>query len=177
MTKPGLRNVVLSAAMGALALVLPMAFHSVGLGSRFLPLLQPLLILGLLVPPGWAMATAALIPWVSSLMTGMPPLYPPVAAVLSVEAAVAAGAAALIYRQGRGPLWAAVIAAVAASRLAGLGLSYALASAFHLPPAFASLAMLGQSLPGVALMLVVAPAVALWARRRGGPLFGPGGDG
>lgn len=176
MTKTTLRNAVLSAAMGALALVLPMAFHAVGLGSRFLPLLQPLLILGLLVSPGWAVSTAALMPWVSSLMTGMPPLYPPVAAVLSVEAGVSAGLAAAIYRQGRGPLWIAVMAAVAASRLAGFGLSYVLASAVNLPPAFASAAMLVQSLPGVALMLAAAPAAATWARRRGGPLFERGGE-
>lgn len=162
--------------MGALALVLPMAFHAVGLGSRFLPLLQPLLVLGFLVSPGWATATAALIPWVSSLLTGMPPLYPPVAAILSVEAAVAAGLAAVIYRQGRGSLWGALAAAVTASKLAGFGLSYILATAFDLPAAFASAAMLVQGLPGVALMLAVAPAAALWARRRGGPLFGPGGD-
>jgi len=176
MTKATLRNAVLSSALGALALVLPMAFHAVGLGSRFLPLLQPLLVLGFLVSPGWAVATGAAVPWVSAFMTGMPPVYPPVAAVLSVEGAAAGGLAALIYRQGRGPLWAALVAAVAASRLAGFALSYALAAAFGLPASFASLAMLIQSLPGAALMLAVAPAVALWARRRGGPLFGPGGD-
>lgn len=172
MTKATLRNVVLSAAMGALALALPMAFHAAGLGSRFLPLLQPLLILGFLVTPRWAFATGALMPWISALMTGMPPIYPPVAAVLSVEGAMVAGVAALIYRRGRGSLWIALLASVAASRLSGFALSYLLASAFDLPPAFASLAMLVQSLPGVALMLTVAPAVVLWTRRRGGPLFG-----
>jgi hypothetical protein len=162
--------------MGALALVLPMAFHATGLGNRFLPLLQPLLILGFLASPRWAFCTGGLIPWVSALITGMPTLYPPVAAVLSVEGAVASGVAALIYRRGRGSIWIALIAAVTAGRISGFVLSYLLASAFHLPPAFASLAMLVQGLPGVALMLVAAPAVAMWARHRGGPLFGSGGE-
>ncbi len=172
MNKSTLRDVVLSAAMGALSLALPAAFHAVGLGSRFLPLLQPLLVLGFLVSPGWAVATGALMPWVSALLTGMPPLYPPVAAVLSIEGAVIGGVAAAIYRRGRGPLWPALLLAIIASRAAGVASSYALAGWFGLPAAFASLASLVQGLPGVALMLVAAPAVVVWARRREGPLFG-----
>jgi hypothetical protein len=172
MTKATLRDVVLSAAMGALALALPAAFHVVGLGNRFLPLLQPLLILGLLASPGWAIATGALMPLVSALAVGMPPLYPPVAAVLSVEGAVLAGVASLIHRNGKGAFWPALIGGVIASRAAGFLCSYALARAFGLPAAFASAATLVQGLPGVALMLVAAPPVIYWTRRRGGPLFG-----
>ncbi len=172
MNKSTLRDVVISAAMGALSLALPAAFHAVGLGSRFLPLLQPLLILGFLVSPAWALATGALMPWVSALLTGMPPLYPPVAAVLSIEGAIIGGVAAAIYRRGRRPLWPALLLAILAGRAAGMASSYALARWFGLPAAFASLASLVQGLPGVALMLVAAPAVVIWARRREGPLFG-----
>jgi hypothetical protein len=171
MTKAALRDIVLSAVMGALALALPAAFHAVGLGSRFLPLLQPLLLLGFLVSPGWAIATGALMPWVSALATGMPPLYPPVAAVLSVEGAVLAGVASLVYRRGKGRLWPALICAVIAGRAAGVALSYLLARWFDLPAAFASLAVLLQGLPGTILMFAAAPAVVYWTRRRGGPLF------
>lgn len=172
MTKSALRNVVLSSIMGALALALPMAFHAVGLGSRFLALLQPLLILGFLVSPGWAVATAAAMPWVSALSTGMPPIYPPVAAVLSIEGTVLAGVASLIYRRGNGPFWPALICAVVAGRAAGVAASFILARWFDLPAAFASVAVLIQGLPGTALMLAAAPAVVFWTRRRGGPLFG-----
>jgi hypothetical protein len=172
MTKSALRNVVLSSVMGALALVLPMAFHAVGLGSRFLPLLQPLLILGFLVSPGWAVATAVAMPWVSALSTGMPPIYPPVAAVLAVEGAVLAGVASLIYRSGNGPFWPALICAVVAGRATGVAASFILARWFDLPAAFASVAVLIQGLPGTALMLAAAPAVVFWTRRRDGPLFG-----
>jgi hypothetical protein len=172
MSKSTLRDIVLSAVMGAMSLALPAAFHAVGLGSRFLPLLQPLLILGFLASPGWALSTGALMPWVSALLTGMPPLYPPVAAVLSIEGAVIGGVAAVVYRRGRGRIWPALLLAILASRAAGLALSYALAKWFHLPAAFASLASLIQGLPGVALMLIAAPAVVAWTRRREGPLFG-----
>ena len=42
MTNGKLRTMVVSAAMAALALTLPVAFHMVGLGSKFLPMLLPL---------------------------------------------------------------------------------------------------------------------------------------
>jgi len=66
---------VVSAAMAALALILPIAFHAVGLGSQFLPMLLPLLLNGFLVPLPWALLTGATVPIISSFMTGMPPTH------------------------------------------------------------------------------------------------------
>ncbi len=48
-----LRWMVLNAVIMALGLTLPMVFHAVGLGSRFLPMLLPLLLNGFLSPLGW----------------------------------------------------------------------------------------------------------------------------
>ena len=81
----------------ALGLTLPVVFHAVGLGSKFLPMLLPLLLNGFLSPLGWALFTGAVTPLTSALVTGMPPLYPPVAAVMSVECMVLAGVARLVY--------------------------------------------------------------------------------
>jgi len=50
-----LRAMVISAIMAAMGLVLPIAFHAVGLGGKFLPMLLPLLLNGFLVPLPWAM--------------------------------------------------------------------------------------------------------------------------
>lgn len=164
-----LRAMVISAAMGALALVLPVVFHAVGLGSKFLPMLLPLLLNGFLSPPGWAMLTGAIVPWISALATGMPPLYPPVAAVMSLEGA-ALGLCASLLSHRRVPLWLSVPAAVAAGRGVMFAATWAAAKTFDLPPAFAATAFLVQGLPGVALQLAVVPAaVAAW-RRREGPL-------
>jgi len=159
---------VISAAMGALALALPVAFHAVGLGSRFLPMLLPLLVNGYLSRWGWAAATAALIPWVSALATGMPPLYPPVAAIMSAEGFVLATAAAATRRL---PLVASVAIAVACGRAAALGGAWLAAAWLDLPPGFASLAMLAQGLPGVVLQLVVTPLAVEALRLRGGVLL------
>jgi hypothetical protein len=167
-TPADLRSMVMSAAMGALALALPVAFHAVGLGSRFLPMLLPLLVNGYLSRWGWAAATAALIPWVSALATGMPPLYPPVAAIMSAEGVALATAAAATRKL---PLMASVAIAVACGRAAALGGAWLAAKWLGLPPGFASLAMLAQGLPGVVLQLVVTPLAVAALRRRGGVLL------
>ncbi|MCS7044070.1 MAG: hypothetical protein NZR01_14885 [Bryobacteraceae bacterium] len=163
-----LRSLVISAAMGALALALPAAFHAVGLGSRFLPMLLPLLVNGYLSRWPWAAATGLLIPWISALATGMPPLYPPVAAIMSLEGFVLASAAAATRRL---PLPVSVPMAVLAGRAAALAGAWTAAAWLDLPPAFASLAMILQGLPGVVLQLLVTPVAVAALRRRGGLLF------
>lgn len=162
-----LRPMVISAAMAALALVLPVAFHAVGLGSKFLPMLLPLLLNGFLTPWRWAVMTGLLAPWISALATGMPPLYPPVAAILSAEGAVLGGLAAAIYARGRRSVWLALIPAVAAGRGVSFGLTWLVAVALGLPPAPAAVAGTLQGMPGVALQLVTVPLVlrALGGRR------------
>jgi len=157
-----LRAMVISAVMAALALTLPPAFHAVGLGSKFLPMLLPLLLNGFLSPVGWAAGTGLLIPWVSAFATGMPPLYPPVAAVVS---------AASLYRGGGRSLWVALGPAVIAGRLVAFSLTWILARAFGLPPAVSAVAATVEGLPGVALQLAVVPAVLHVVSRRPGLLL------
>ncbi len=159
---------VISAAMGALALALPVAFHAVGLGSRFLPMLLPLLINGYLSRWPWAVATGLLIPWISALATGMPPLFPPIAAIMSLEGAVLAAAAAATSRL---PLPVSAALAIAAGRATALAATYAAAYWLDLPPGFASLALLVQGLPGVVLQWIVTPLAVAALRRRGGLLI------
>jgi hypothetical protein len=167
-----LHAMILSAAMAALALVLPMAFHAVGMGNRFLPMLLPLLLNGFLVPLPWAVLTGALVPLISSLATGMPPLYPPVALSMALEGAVLGGVAAAIYRRRRSRLWWALPAAIVLGRLTALVSTWVLARAFGLPAGVASAAMLIKGIPGVLLQLTVVPmAVASISRRRG--VFNP----
>ena len=166
MRRETLRLLVLNALVTALALVLPPAFHAVGLGSRFLPLLLPLLVNGFLSPLHWAVLTGALAPLLSAVATGMPPLYPPVALVLSLEGMMLGGVAAALYRAAGRRVWPALIAAVASGRAVAFLLSWVLAKPFGLPPAMTGVALILQGLPGVALQLAVVPLVVRAARAR-----------
>jgi hypothetical protein len=167
-SKTRLRSMVISAAMGALALVLPVVFHMLGLGSRFLPMLLPLLMNSCLSSWRWALGTGLAVPWISALATGMPPVYPPVAAVMSLEAAVMATGAALTRRM---PVFWSVSLTVLCGRLAAFGGAWTLARLFGLPPAFSSAAILIQGLPGVALQVAVVPLLLTRLARREGNLF------
>lgn len=66
------RKSVLTAVMVALCVVLPGAFHSVGLGSTFAPMHIPVLMCGLLCGSGYGLACGLVGPVLSSLITGMP---------------------------------------------------------------------------------------------------------
>jgi hypothetical protein len=166
-----LRAMVVSAIMAAMALVLPIAFHAVGLGSKFLPMLLPLLLNGFLVPLPWAVLTGALVPLLSAVATGMPPLYPPVALAMSLEGAVLGGVAAAIYRGRQRRLWVALIAAILLGRSVSLVSTWLMARLFHLPARLTTAASFLEGLPGVLLQLAVIPLVVRHAARRRGPLF------
>lgn len=66
------RRSVLTAVFVAMCVVLPSAFHSVGLGSTFAPMHIPVLMCGLLCGGGYGLACGLIGPVLSSLITGMP---------------------------------------------------------------------------------------------------------
>lgn len=167
---------VASAVMAALALILPVAFHAVGLGSNFLPMLLPLLLNAFLSSTGWAVFTAVLVPWISAFATGMPPVYPPVALVMSAEAGCMALVAGIMYRVGKKRVWPALIAAIAIDRVTSFLLTLALSSRFGLPARVVAIGSFVHGLPGIALQLAVIPFVLKGLSRRRSVLFN-GDDG
>ena len=166
-----LRGMVTSAVMAALGILLPMAFHAVGLGSKFMPMVLVLMQNGFLSPLPWAMLTGAVVPIASGLMTGMPPLYPPYCVVMSGEMAVASGLAAILYRATKRRIWPALLTTIVFDRAASIALTYVLAGKFGLPPRVVSIASFAQGLPGIALQLTVIPLVVSALARRRGMLF------
>lgn len=166
-----LRGMVLSASMAALGLILPIAFHAAGLGSKFMPMVLVLMLNGFISPLPWAMLTGAIVPLASSVLTGMPSLYPPFCLIMSVEMAVVAGLAAGIYRLTKRRIWPALITAIVFDRVISITLTYALAGKFGLPPRFLTLASFAQGLPGIALQLTVIPLVVRTLSTRRGILF------
>ena len=68
------RRLVMSALCVALGLVLPLAFHAVpNAGQVFLPMHIPVLLCGLICGPVYGLVCGALTPFLSSVLTGMPP--------------------------------------------------------------------------------------------------------
>jgi len=91
--------------------------------------------------------------------------------IMSCEAAVMAAVAAVTYRATRPRVWPALILAILSDRATSFALTWWLAGRFGLPAALSSWGTLAQSLPGVALQLVVVPVVIQMLSRRPGILF------
>lgn len=67
-----IKKLCLTAVFIALCVVLPMAFHSVGLGSTFSPMHIPVLMCGLICGGGYGLVCGLVGPLLSSMITGMP---------------------------------------------------------------------------------------------------------
>lgn len=165
--RPPVYDLVLGGLYLALALVLPMVFHLVGAGPVFLPMHIPVFLAGFTVSPGTAAFVGLAAPLLGSVLTGMPPLSPPVAQGMAFELAVYGLVTALLYRATRRIYLSWAVAAVAGR------LSYGLAGALVLPlfgfegiPVFYPLtAGLVTGLPGLALQAVLVPSVVYVVER------------
>jgi hypothetical protein len=162
------RELAYCGVFGAAALLFPVLFHVLQLGRLFMPMYLPLVALAFFVRPRAAAATALATPMLSGALTGMPPFYPPVAVLMSLELALTALVlSALNRRFPRLNPWLLLAPVLVGGRCLYVGLVYAFARVVELPAAFVAGASLLSGWPGVVLMLVVIPPLALrFARRK-----------
>lgn len=161
------RELAWGGMFGAAALLLPMVFHVIHLGSVFMPMYLPLVALAFFVGPATAATTAFAVPLISGALTGMPPFYPPVAPVMSIElAAVCAAIAAVRSRRPDTNEWAVLVPALIAGRALNVALVYVAASLMNLPERFLAGLSLASGWPGLLLILVVVPPLVRGAGRR-----------
>ncbi|CCL50720.1 ECF transporter S component [Clostridioides difficile] len=79
------KNIIMSALFIAFGTVLPFLFHIVNLsGKIFLPMHLPVLIAGILLDKKSGLIVGMVTPFISSLITGMPILFP-VAFIMTFE--------------------------------------------------------------------------------------------
>ena len=110
-------KLVLTSLFIACGLLLPLAFHTFGMGGRtFLPMHIPVFMGGLLL--GWlpGFIIGALTPLLSCLLTGMPPLIPSLPMMI-VELALFGLVAGYLYCDKRQNIYLALISAMVAGRL------------------------------------------------------------
>ena len=69
-----IKRIVICAMCIALCYVLPVAFHSIGLGSALSPMHIPVLLCGMVCGGGYGALCGILGPVLSSLLSGMPPM-------------------------------------------------------------------------------------------------------
>ena len=110
-------KLILTSLFIACGLLLPLAFHSFGMGGRtFLPMHLPVFMGGLLL--GWlpGLIIGALTPVLSSLLTGMPPLIPSLP-MMFVELALFGLVSGYLYHDKHKNIYFALITAMIVGRL------------------------------------------------------------
>jgi hypothetical protein len=160
------RELAYAGLFGAAAIVLPSIFHLVQLGHLFMPMYLPLMALPFFVRWGMAGLTALVVPMLSAVITGMPPLMPPVAPVMAAELCFMAASLAVVRHRWPSASPALLLAPVlVAGRFLNAGLMYAAARQLDLPERVAAGISFVAGWPGLILMMVVIPPIAFLARR------------
>ncbi len=146
----------------ALGLGFPWVIHVAGagqIGQFLLPMFLPIVGGAFFLPFGAAAFAGAATPFLSSILTGMPPLAPPIGPIMMVELAAMAGTVVLVYQKLRANVWVSIASAVIVDRIILAFLAAGLGKMLKLPPAMTTWGILVAGIPGMVLLFVVLPPV------------------
>lgn len=164
-----------AAVFSVLGIVFPVLFHMAGAGQVFLPMYLPLAAGAFLLGPGSAAMTGLCVPLASSVLTGMPVMYPPVALMMSVQLAVLCFLISFLRRNTGLPFPVISGTALLAERLVQFFLFSVVMPWFAVSYKVFSFYENIKSLPGIVLMVTAVPAAArageIFLRKRA-PLYG-----
>jgi hypothetical protein len=162
-----IHNIVIAVIFSGLGILFPVLFHLLGLGSMFLPMYIPLAAGSFMLSRRNALMAGVFTPLVSALVTGMPPLYPPIAPLMAVQLGVFCFLISSITHGGKmnyaRPTHARVLvtlaAALLAERIVMLALFNTVMPLAGMNTSLFALYELARGLPGVILILAVVPLV------------------
>lgn len=150
---------ILSALLIAIGLLLPVIFHSAGISSRiFLPMHIPVLMGGLLLGPYYGLCIGLIIPALSSLLTGMPPLLP-ILPLMLVELAAYGITAGLCHQRFQLKLVPSLVIAMLAGRIANTIaiMLFAEALGIKIPPLAYAIGGITGGVAGTIIQLLFIP--------------------
>ncbi|MGI6168794.1 MAG: ECF transporter S component [Christensenellales bacterium] len=159
-----------AAILLAMAVLLPMFFHMFGAGNQFLPMHIPALLAGFMLPAPYAVLCGALMPALSSMLTGMPVVFP-MLPLMVVELAVYALCASIFYRKLGWNVYLALLGAMGVGRIAAGVMSYLLVGLFAAQFPAVGIAYIGQIIVtgviGIVIQIVVLPPLVLLLKKGG----------
>jgi hypothetical protein len=167
MHNKSVKEVVFSGLFITMGLVLPVIFHFFGLGKTFLPMHIPVLLAGFMLSVPYAAAVGALMPLLSSVITGMPPLFP-IMPYMVLELAAYAVVASILSRKLRLNIYISLILSMIAGRIAAGIAVWALTIFFgaKLPGPFVFIASaVTTGIPGIIIQIVSIPPMVVLLRK------------
>lgn len=158
------KQMVLSGVFIAIGLVLPILFHAIGGGgSVFLPMHIPVLIAGFFLSMPYVFVIGVLTPVLSSLLTGMPPIFPTLPFMI-FELTTYGVMVSLLYRKYKMNVYISLIASMVCGRIVAGGVAWVLATFFAAklpnPIVFISGAVT-TGIPGIIIQLIFIPTLIM----------------
>ena len=166
----GPRRIAYSSLFLALTILLPIVFHQFGIAGRvFLPMHLPVLICGFIAGPMAGVIIGLLAPFLSHLLTSMPPTY--AVPLMTMELPLYGLVAGLAYNKLKLNIYLALIAAMIVGRLAfALGL-LVLGRFIELPYGplefFAAGGAVITGIPGIIIQIIIIPPIVAALKRAG----------
>ncbi len=161
------RQMTYAALFLAVSVILPSIFHMSGIDGRiFLPMHLPILLSGFFISPGMAFVVGLLAPFLNTLVSGMPVLFP-IAIIMSVELSVYGFVTALIAGSNRRMPFAALVLAMVLGRLAAGITVYVLVALFGVTinPAIYLQGAVLTGIPGIVIQLILIPLLLKYIKR------------
>jgi hypothetical protein len=170
----GARKMTWGAAFVALGILVPMLFHSVGLGPVFLPMHIPVLLCGLFCGTSVGMLVGAFTPLVSAALTGMPPFLPPTAQLMAFELGTYGLLTGYLYTNVGLGVYPTLVTAMVSGRIIYGLTGYFLIPLFGLnqiPLWYPITYGLIKGIPGIIIQLLLVPGIVYLVERNGKALF------
>lgn len=166
-----IHDMVWGGVWGAAALFLPLLFHPFGLGSHLMPMFLPLLIAGCTLHLRTGLILAVCIPVISSVFTGMPPLYPPIAIMMIIEALAMNLWLFWAYQKQRWNIYFVLIFAFIVQRGVRIIFIPIAQEIINLPGSWLMIPALLWGLPGVVIQTALIPWILQKLKMRSSPFL------
>ena len=157
----------------ALGVILPQIFHMIGAGTVFLPMHIPVLLCGLCFGPLAGLICGAVTPLLSSVLTGMPPIFP-VGVSMVFELAAYGAFSGFLYRRLKLNLYLSLIASMLGGRVvSGIASAvfYGIAGKAYGLQIFLTASFV-TGFPGIVLQIVFVPLL-VYALEKGRVILRP----
>ena len=161
------RNLALTGVLIAMGLILPTIFHAFNMGGPvFLPMHIPILLCGLLIGRKYGFWSGLITPFLSSILTGMPTLFP-VAFTMGVELATYGYVSGFLKKKTN--VYIALIGAQIVGRLVGALGSFIILGIVGKPFVFTAYmtSVFVTALPGILLQIILVPAAIIIIEKAG----------
>lgn len=152
-------NIAIAVLFTALGIVTPILFHLVGLGQIFLPMYLPLLAGAFMLKRGNAFMMGLFTPLISAVLTGMPPFYPPIAFVMSIQLGIICFTISHITHSFKIRVILTLIIAIVIDRLLLVLFYYLIIPLFHIDYGIYTAYDLVKCFPGIVLIGILVPVL------------------